>query len=71
MAKAKPEWIPVAEAAQVSGYNVEHIRRLIRSKRVTGKKFATVWMLNQDSWGSYLEQVGKLGKKRGPRSEGT
>jgi excisionase family DNA binding protein len=33
-----PEWITIREAAEISGYHIEHVRRLIRADRVKAKK---------------------------------
>lgn len=43
------EWLTVNEAAKLSGYHPEHIRRLVREGAITAKKFSIVWMVNRDS----------------------
>lgn len=53
------EWLTVNEAAELSGYHPEHIRRLIREGAITAKKFSIVWMVNRDSLLDY-----KKGKEK-------
>lgn len=61
------EWLSVSDAAKLSGYHPEHIRTLIRSGRVEGRKFAIVWQVNRRSLMTYLKYAEKLGRKRGPK----
>jgi hypothetical protein len=49
-------WISVEEAAQISGYHPEHIRRLIRGGKVKGRKFSIVWQVDRASFYTYLEE---------------
>ena len=37
------DWISVDEAAELSGYNVQHIRRLIRGKQIAATKKGLMW----------------------------
>lgn len=59
------EWITTAEAKSLTGYNAEHIRRLVRSGKVKAKKWGKEWMIEKNSLLAYLESEG-----RGPRIEG-
>ena len=61
------EWITVSDAAKMSGYNEEHITRLIREGKVTAKKFSIVWQVNRNSLEAYIAKAEKLGNKRGPK----
>ncbi len=61
------EWITVREAARLSGYHIEHIRRLTRTREVKARKFATVWQVNRQSLLEYLTKVKELGDRRGPK----
>jgi excisionase family DNA binding protein len=63
------EWITVNEAAQLSGYNEEHITRLIRQGKINAKKFSTVWQVSRKSLLAYVGKTEKLGNKRGPKSK--
>ena len=49
-------WISVEEAAKISGYHPEHIRRLIRGGKVKGRKFSIVWQVDRASFYAYLEE---------------
>ena len=61
------EWITVTKAAQLSGYNKEHITRLCRQGKIEAKKYSIVWQVNRDSLLEYIARVEKLGDKRGPK----
>jgi len=61
------EWITVNEAAKISGYNEEHITRLIREDKIKAQKFSIVWQVSRASLMAYLEKTEKLGDKRGPK----
>lgn len=61
------EWLTVAQAAEISGYHANYIRRLIREKKVTADKFATVWRVDRKSLTDYVRKVGKIGDRRGPK----
>jgi len=62
------DWITTEEAARLSGYHQEHIRRLIRSGELKGRKFLIVWQVSRSSLKSYLRKQEKKGEKRGPKS---
>ena len=57
---AKEEWLTVNEAAELSGYHPEHVRRLIRQGEITAKKFSIVWMVSRDSLLKYKKSQEKL-----------
>jgi len=61
------EWISVRDAAQLSGYNKEHITRLIREGKIKAKKFSIVWQISRSSLEAYIAKTEKLGNKRGPK----
>ena len=60
---AKDEWLDVNEAAKLSGYHPEHVRRLVRQGAITAKKFSIVWMVSRDSLLSYMKSQEKLPPK--------
>jgi len=62
-------WITVEEAAKLTEYHPEHIRRLIRQGKIEARKFATVWQVDKSSLISYLNDIKELGNKRGPKVE--
>jgi len=61
------DWITVNEAAKISGYNEEHITRLIREGKITAKKFSIVWQVNRKSLEAYILRAERQGNKRGPK----
>jgi hypothetical protein len=61
------EWISVSEAAQLSGYDADYIRKLIRSGKVKARKIITVWQVDRVSLVTYVRKSEKLGGKRGPK----
>jgi hypothetical protein len=64
------EWITVGQAAELSGYNQEHIRRLLREGLVTGRKFGIVWQVNYLSMMAYLSEANESADKRhGPKKQ--
>jgi excisionase family DNA binding protein len=58
------EWITTAQAAQITGYNAEHIRRLVRLGKVSSKKWGKEWMIDKASLLAYVESEG-----RGPKAK--
>jgi excisionase family DNA binding protein len=63
------EWLTVNEAAEQSGYDPEHIRRLIRDGEIEARKFSIVWMVNRKSLLGYVKKAQTWGKKRGRKHE--
>jgi excisionase family DNA binding protein len=47
-------WVTVQEAAKISGYHPEHIRRLIREGAIKARKFSIVWQVNRESLLAYV-----------------
>jgi excisionase family DNA binding protein len=64
------EWITTSDAADLSGYHTNHIRRLIRVGAIDAKKFGPIWQVNRESLLLYIESVKAKGDKRGPRPGG-
>ena len=62
------DWITTKEAAVLSGYHENHLRRLIRAGEVRAKKFGIVWQISRSSLLNYLELANKSpDKRRGPK----
>jgi excisionase family DNA binding protein len=55
------EWITTQEAAELTGYDVTHVRWLVRENRVIGQKFGRDWMVNRRSIQHYFDEMSKLG----------
>lgn len=62
------DWISVKEAAEIAGYHIEHVRRLIRTGEVKARKIITVWQVNRRSFMAYLKRTAELGERRGRKS---
>ena len=61
------EWITSKEAAELSGYHPDHLRRLIRAGEINGRKFGIVWQISRESLLAYLKQAEEsTDKRRGP-----
>ena len=58
------EWLTVKEAAEQSGYNSEHIRRLIRNGAIKGRKVSIVWLIESKSLRAYLDNANSSGDGR-------
>jgi len=64
------EWITTADAAEMSGYHVNHIRRLIRQGDIQARKFGPTWQVNRQSFVDYLATATSATDKRwGPKSQ--
>jgi len=61
------DWLTTEQAAEVSGYHPDHIRRLIRAGRLKARKFGPVWQVGRIDLLAYLREVKQSGKKRGPQ----
>jgi excisionase family DNA binding protein len=57
------EWLTTQEAAETSGYHIEHIRRLVRDGQIKARKWGRDWMVNKISLYEYLEKDKKPGPK--------
>ena len=60
--------ITTREAAELSGYNADHLRELIRDGKIEARKFGIVWQISKQSLLDYLEAASQSGDKRwGPK----
>jgi phage antirepressor YoqD-like protein len=58
------EWLTVREAAKLSGYNAEYLRRLMRNEKIKYRKFSFIYQVNQKSLIDYLKKAGSVIDKR-------
>jgi excisionase family DNA binding protein len=65
------EWLTVNEAAKLSGYDPEHIRRLVREGKIKARKFSIVWMVDRESLLAYTTKAQGMGEKRGRKPNKT
>lgn len=55
------EWITTQEAAELTGYHVNYIRRLVKWNRIRGAKRGRDWWIDKASVLAYLEEMKRLG----------
>jgi hypothetical protein len=64
------EWLTVQEAAKLSGYNAEYLRRLMRDEKIKYRKFSFLYQVNQKSLLDYLKRAESVIDKRySPKSK--
>ena len=62
------EWLTVEQAAELSRYHPNHIRRLLRSREISGRKWGQTWQVDRDSLVTYLKAAEEIDDKRwGPK----
>lgn len=61
---ANDDWLTVSEAAKLSGYHPEYIRRLIRDGEIEARKFSIVWQVKRESLTAYIENAESKDDKR-------
>lgn len=67
---ATDEWLSVTDAAKLSGYHPEYIRRLIRDGEIEARKFSIVWQIRRDSLEAYVENAkSQVDKRYTPKSK--
>ena len=49
--------ITVQGTADVTGYNIQYLRRMLRSGALKGIKIGQMWLIDMESLGKYLEHV--------------
>jgi len=65
------EWITVPEAAELSGYHENHLRRLIRAGDIAAEKRGGHWWVDRKSVETYLAKAKKADDDRyGPKDRG-
>ncbi|MBE7433121.1 MAG: helix-turn-helix domain-containing protein [Anaerolineales bacterium] len=64
------DWLSVSEAAELSGYHPEYIRRLIRDGEIEARKFSIVWQVKRISLLDYIKNAkSKTDKRYSPKSK--
>ena len=58
------DYITTEEAADLSGYHVNYIRRIMRQGKIKGRKAGIVWLIERPSLLEYLAKVNALGTRR-------
>jgi len=55
--------LPTSEACKITGFSSAYIQRLLREKRIEGRKIGAVWLIYEDSLHAFTAQP----RKRGPK----
>ena len=60
--------VPVQVAAEFAGYNIQYLRRMLRSGSLKGIKIGQIWLIDMESLLAYMEFVESTSDRRyGPR----
>jgi len=60
--------VPVQAAAEFTGYNIQYLRRMLRSGALEGVKIGQIRLIDMDSLLAYLEYVESTSDRRyGPK----
>ena len=59
------DWLTTYEAVQISGYELDYIRKLVRAKKITGRKWGQSWQVSRKSLQEFLKGREQQGGKRG------
>ena len=59
------DWLTTYEAVRISGYELDYIRKLIRAKKITGRKWGQSWQVSRTSLLAFLKSKEQQGQKRG------
>jgi len=59
-----PDWISVEEAAEISGYHPNYIRKLIRNGQIEADKKGPMWWIDKVSLKAYVDKMKELGDQR-------
>lgn len=56
------DYLTTDDAAKALGFHVEHIRRMLRAKDLTGIKLGSMWFVSKQSIADYKKRTAGLGK---------
>ena len=60
--------LTVQAAAKLTGYNIQYLRRILRSGTLEGIKIGQIWLIDMESLEAYLQHVETTSDLRcGPR----
>jgi hypothetical protein len=59
------DWLTTYEAVQISGYELDYIRKLVRAQKITGRKWGQSWQVSRKSLQEFVKNREKQGEKRG------
>lgn len=58
------EYVSVEEAAQITGYSEQYVRRLLRQKRVNAVKKGPMYWIELESLKEYKREMDVLGREK-------
>jgi excisionase family DNA binding protein len=61
------EWLTTYEAARLANFDPDYIRKLVRAKKVKGRKWGQSWQVHRESLLDYVQKSEAKGGKRGPK----
>jgi excisionase family DNA binding protein len=61
------DWITTQEAAELSGYHPEYVRKLLQGGHIASRKFGPVWQVDRASLLDYVARMEDKGERRGPK----
>ena len=59
------DWLTTYEAVQISGYELDYIRKLVRANKIAGRKWGQSWQVSRKSLEQFLKDRERQGEKRG------
>lgn len=59
------EWLSITEASKLVDYNPDHLRELVRARKIKARKVVTVWQVSKSSLLAYIREQAKRGEKTG------
>jgi excisionase family DNA binding protein len=59
------DWLTTYEAVQISGYELDYIRKLVRANKIAGRKWGQSWQVSRKSLEQFLKDREQQGEKRG------
>ena len=57
-------YVTVQAAADLTGYNIQYLRRLLRSGKLEGIKIGQIWLIEIQSLEMYLQHVENTSDRR-------
>ncbi len=63
-----PEWITTKQAAELTGYTADNVRKLAALGKIKAQRWGRDWQIDRSSLMAYIKKIEKLGEKRGPKS---
>jgi hypothetical protein len=59
------DWLTTYEAVRISEYELDYIRKLVRAKKIVGRKWGQSWQVSRESLLEFMKNREQQGQKRG------